>query len=129
LEALTTALRLELAAWNVPVSVVEPGSTQTRIFDKADAAEKAARQHADPQRVGLYSDHLARIAKAQAGMKQDPVQPVVDAIVDAVTSHTPKRRYVVGGARAIGVLLKLPIGLRERLVMSSLGLRGAVAGR
>jgi NAD(P)-dependent dehydrogenase (short-subunit alcohol dehydrogenase family) len=129
LDALTTALRLELEAWNVPISVIEPGSTQTGIFDKAGAAEKAARQHADPQRVRLYSDHLARIDKTQAGMKQDPVQPVADAIVDAVTARTPKRRYVVGGARAIGVLLKLPTGLRERVLMSSLGLRGAVAGR
>jgi NAD(P)-dependent dehydrogenase (short-subunit alcohol dehydrogenase family) len=129
LEALTTAMRLELEAWNVPISMIEPGSTQTRIFDKAGAAEKAARKHADPQRVRLYADHLTRIDKTQAGMKQDPVQPVADAIVAAVTSRRPKRRYVVGGARAIGVLLKLPTGLRERIVMSSLGLRGAVAGR
>jgi hypothetical protein len=79
--------------------------------------------------VRLYSDHLARIDRTQAGMKQDPVQPVADAIVNAVTSRAPKRRYVVGGARAIGILLKLPTGLRERVLMSSLGLRGAVAGR
>ncbi|NUR71772.1 MAG: SDR family NAD(P)-dependent oxidoreductase [Hamadaea sp.] len=129
LESFSNALRLELAAWNIPVSVIEPGSTQTRIFDKAGSAEKAARRLSDPQRVRLYADHLARMDKAQAAMKQDPVQPVADAIVHAVIARTPKRRYVVGGARAIGLLLKMPTGLRERLLMSSLGLRGVAAGR
>jgi NAD(P)-dependent dehydrogenase (short-subunit alcohol dehydrogenase family) len=129
LESLTTALRLELAAWNVPVIVVEPGSTQTRIFDKADAAAKAALKDTDPRRIRLYRDHLARMDKAQARMRQRPVQPVADAIVTAVTARNPRRRYPVGDARAFGVLLRLPTGLRERLVISALGLRGAKAGQ
>jgi len=129
LEALTTALRLELEAWNIPVAVVEPGGTETQIFDKADQAGKAALAQADPARVRLYRDHLARIDKTQAQMRLRPVQPVADAIVAAVTDRRPKRRYLVGDARAIRMLLKLPTGLRERLVLSTLGLRGVVAGR
>jgi NAD(P)-dependent dehydrogenase (short-subunit alcohol dehydrogenase family) len=129
LESLTTALRLELAAWNVPVIVVEPGSTQTRIFDKADAAAKAALQDTDPRLIRLYRDHLARMDKTQARMRQRPVQPVADAIVTAVTARKPRRRYPVGDARTFGVLLRLPTGLRERLVISALGLRGAKAGQ
>jgi len=129
LEAFTVALRLELEAWNMPVVVVEPGTTETSIFAKADTAAKAALRQTDPRRTALYRDHLARLDKSMTAMKPRPVQPVADAIVAAVTDRKPRRRYSVADARAIGVLLKLPTGLRERLVMNSLGLRGAVAGR
>jgi len=129
LEAYTTALRLELAAWNMPVVVVEPGTTETRIFAKADDAAKTALRETDPRRTELYRDHLGRVDKSMAAMKPRPVQPVADAIAAAVTDRKPRRRYSVADARMIGFLLRLPTGLRERLVMSSLGLRGAVAGR
>lgn len=128
LEAYTAALRLELAAWNMPVVVVEPGTTETDIFAKADTAAKAALRETDPRRTALYRDHLACLDKSMTAMKPRPVQPVADAIAAAVTDRKPQRRYSVADARMISVLLKLPTGLRERLVMGSLGLRGATAG-
>ncbi|HEY0695833.1 MAG TPA: SDR family NAD(P)-dependent oxidoreductase [Kribbella sp.] len=42
LEFLSSALRLELAAWRIPVVVVEPGSTSTSILARAGEAEKEA---------------------------------------------------------------------------------------
>ena len=42
LAALADALRLEAAAWNVPVTVVEPGSTDTGIITEAEKNARAA---------------------------------------------------------------------------------------
>jgi len=66
--------------------------------------EQAEQAVAQRHRVPLGEEVLAHPA-----MKPRPVQPVADACM-------------------ISVLLKLPAGLRERLVMGSLGLRGATAG-
>ena len=48
LASLADALRLELAAWGIPVSVVEPGGTDTQIFAKAQAAADAGLAAAGP---------------------------------------------------------------------------------
>jgi hypothetical protein len=108
--------------------VVEPGTTQTRIFAKADSAAKAALEQADPERTALYRDHLDRLDKSVAAMNPRPVQPVADAIVAAVTDRRPRRRYVIADARIASVLVRLPTWLRERLVLGALGLRGVTAG-
>lgn len=124
LDALTAALRVELAAWKLPVVLVEPGTTQTAIFDRSDAAAKVALSAAAPDRLALYQPQLAALTQASARLKRGPVDPVARAIATAVTARAPRRRYVVGDARAVSVLVRLPAGLRERLLTTLLGLRG-----
>lgn len=123
LEALSNALRLELAPWNIPVVVVEPGSTETAIFAKAGEAERAAHGQIGSDRLALYRAHLAAYEKASARFKPGPVDKVAETIVRAVEARRPKRRYAVGDARTLGaVLTKLPAGLRDRVLSSTLGL-------
>ena len=125
LEAMSNALRLELAPWNIPVIVVEPGSTETAIFTKAGVAERAAHEQLGPDRVALYRGHLAAYEKAAARFKPGPVEKVAEVIVRAVEASRPKRRYTVGDARTLGaVLTRLPAGLRDRVLSSTLGLNG-----
>jgi NAD(P)-dependent dehydrogenase (short-subunit alcohol dehydrogenase family) len=125
LEAMSNALRLELAPWNIPVVVVEPGSTETAIFTKAGAAERAAHEQVGSDRLALYRGHLAAYEKASARFKPGPVEKVAEVIVRAVEASRPKRRYTVGDARTLGaVLTRLPAGLRDRLLSSTLGLNG-----
>jgi NAD(P)-dependent dehydrogenase (short-subunit alcohol dehydrogenase family) len=125
LEALSNALRLELAAWNIPVVVVEPGSTQTAIFAKAGSAAQESLRRIDRERVALYRGHLAAYEKAAARFKPGPVDKVAEVIVRAVEAPRPKRRYTVGDARTLGAILtRLPAGLRDRLLSSTLGLSG-----
>jgi hypothetical protein len=45
-----------------------------------------------------------------------------------VETRRPKRRYVVGDARLFSVLLRLPVRLRESVVVAAFGLRGVSAG-
>jgi NAD(P)-dependent dehydrogenase (short-subunit alcohol dehydrogenase family) len=124
LEFLSSALRLELAAWKIPVVVVEPGSTSTNIFVKAGEAEKEAQSRVDQDRLALYRAHLAAVAKASGRVTPGPIDKVAEAIVKAVETRRPKRRYVVGDARLFSVLLRLPVRLRESVVVAAFGLRG-----
>jgi NAD(P)-dependent dehydrogenase (short-subunit alcohol dehydrogenase family) len=127
LESLSAALRIELAAWQIPVVLVEPGGTDTAIFAKAGDAAEAALAAADPARAALYGPHLQAFAKAAAKQALGPVEPVANAVVAAVEARRPKRRYSAGnGIRLFATLSHLPTGLRERLVTSAFGL-GRVA--
>ncbi|MEV1172518.1 SDR family NAD(P)-dependent oxidoreductase [Nonomuraea sp. NPDC049784] len=129
LAALSDAQRLELAAWNIPVVLVEPGATETPIFASAEAAAKSATDSADPHRVALYANHLAAFAKMMAKQKNGPVHRVVKTIVTAVEVRNPKRRYVTGSdAHVLVTLSRLPASLRERLIASNFGLDKVTPG-
>ncbi len=128
LKSLSAALRGELAAWGIPVVLVEPGGTDTQIFASATAAAEAALAAGDPARVALYRPHLEAFAKAAAKQSLGPVEPVADAVVTAIEARRPKRRYSSGnGVRLFGTLSHAPIGLRERLVASAFGLNRVAA--
>lgn len=123
LESFSDSLRVELGAWHIPVVVIEPGGTDTAIFEKADTAARAAFSTADPAKVGLYSDQLAAAGKAAAKQKLGPVDGVAKTIVTVVAARRPKRRYMAGSGVAIfGVLAHLPTGVRERLIRAVFGL-------
>jgi NAD(P)-dependent dehydrogenase (short-subunit alcohol dehydrogenase family) len=123
LASISDALRVELAAWKIPVVVVEPGGTATEIFAKADAAAKIALAETDGEAIALYQGQLAAVAKAAAKQKPGPVAAVARVVVTAVGVRKPKRRYSVGpGARSLGILSHLPDGLRDRVVSNAFGL-------
>lgn len=123
LSAMSDALRLELAGWNIPVIVVEPGATDTRIFAKAEAAATISLKSVDPVQVALYERPLAAIAAATARQRTASVDSVARTIVTAVRAANPKRHYASGiEARMAGVLAGLPAGLKERLIARLLGL-------
>ncbi|MBB5777822.1 SDR family NAD(P)-dependent oxidoreductase [Nonomuraea jabiensis] len=130
LASMSTALRMELAAWDIPVVLIEPGSTATAIFDKAATAAEAALALADPGRAALYAEHLAAVAKATARRRHASTEPVVRTVTTALEARKPKRVYVVpGDARLLGLLSRLPAPLRERLISGTLGLTGVQAGK
>ncbi|MGI5131150.1 SDR family NAD(P)-dependent oxidoreductase [Pseudonocardia sp. CA-107938] len=124
LAALSEALRAELAAWDIPVVLIEPDSTDTPIFAKADADARRALADTDPARVALYAPHLEALAKAMAAQRPAPVEPVAKAIVEAVEARNPKRRYVIGRARMLSMLSRLPASMRESMIARTFGLAG-----
>lgn len=127
LSSLSDALRLELAAWDIPVVVVEPGGTQTDIFAKADTDARTGMAAADPAKVALYSNQLTAVGRAAAKQKLGPVDAVGKTIAKAVTTRRPKRHYTAGSGVAIfGILSHLPAGLRERLISLVFGLGRAM---
>ncbi|WP_214319761.1 SDR family NAD(P)-dependent oxidoreductase [Nonomuraea sediminis] len=116
LESLSDALRVELAAWRIPVVVVEPGALDTPIFAKAAQARRG-------YPAGLYRDQLAKFDAAMAKQTYAPTERVARVIATAVTARRPRPRYVTGrDARLAAILSHLPIGLRDRLLVGALGL-------
>jgi NAD(P)-dependent dehydrogenase (short-subunit alcohol dehydrogenase family) len=127
LVALSDALRLELAPWHIPVTVVEPGGTDTQIFAKAAAGERTALGAATADRAALYQAAIAAVAAAQASQRLAAAEPVARIIASALAARSPRRHYAAGReARLAGLLVALPAGLRERLISQVLGLPGAV---
>ncbi|MGF1430977.1 SDR family NAD(P)-dependent oxidoreductase [Kitasatospora sp. LaBMicrA B282] len=123
LQALSDAQRVELAHWKIPVVVLEPGALQTEIFVKADAASQRAAAVQSPELVALYRDQLAAVGKAMAKIKPSSPTILADAIVKALTVGKPKPRYNVGpDTRLVGLVSRLPLRTRDRMISGVMGL-------
>jgi len=108
LEAVTDALRIELARFGVRVVLIEPGSYGTSIWQRGlellpDRSGSAYKQSYD----------LASQVMARAGQLAPP-DPVVRAVRKALSAHRPKDRYLVGldalSATAMDTLLPTRLG-------------------
>jgi NAD(P)-dependent dehydrogenase (short-subunit alcohol dehydrogenase family) len=126
LEAITDALRLELRRWGISVSVVEPGSVKTPIWEKTEAEGDRLAQRSAGRLDELYGRDLAAFRamahrQAEQGM---PVQKVVRAVVHALTSRRLKTRYPLGSQTrwAIFAARFLPDRLRDWIVRMAVGL-------
>jgi NAD(P)-dependent dehydrogenase (short-subunit alcohol dehydrogenase family) len=105
LEAVANAFRLELAPANIRVSVVEPGSIQSPIWQKAMASSDAWVQSV-PRAVELYGDEIAALRGLAPLLEQRAIAPahVSRAVIHALTSKHPKARYVVGAEARLMLL-------------------------
>ncbi|HXQ12339.1 MAG TPA: SDR family NAD(P)-dependent oxidoreductase, partial [Caulobacteraceae bacterium] len=119
IEALVPALRMELKHAGVAVSLVEPGSTRSAIWDTSIARSKASGAGLTNEAIEQYGPALEalRAFAGRVGRAGSPPQVVARAIVNAVEGRRPKRRYVVGAdARAQLLLGGLPGAWREPLL-------------
>ena len=119
LEALSDALRVELAADGIMVVLIEPGAFRSNIWESAGN---------DVQRR-LDSEYFAAYRRLEEGIRVsqrlmgDPIE-VARLIGGVMTAKSPKARYLVGyDARAIDIYSKLlPTEVRDRLARLTLGL-------
>ncbi len=112
-EALSDALRLELARFGITVVIIEPGFVATGIDAAADASTGTGLTvHAD------YTAMVAGGAKYLAAQVAGGIAPerVAVTIADAAGHRRPRLRYLVpGSARtAVTVLTSLPGRLADR---------------
>jgi len=118
LEALTDALRIELAPFGIGVAIVEPGSIATPIWRKG--AETFQRLAADlpPEATSLYGQRMAafREAATAAGRRGEPADTVAKVVEHALTATRPRTRYLVGrDARLRAAFEHLPDRVRDRV--------------
>ena len=93
LEALSDALRVEVASDGISVSLVEPGGFKTGIWE--DMQRDIAKREAEGSRfVPAYQRSLAGQRMLQ-GLMGDP-RGVAKVIVKALTASFPRARYLVG---------------------------------
>ncbi|MCX7428478.1 MAG: SDR family NAD(P)-dependent oxidoreductase [Planctomycetia bacterium] len=126
LEALTDSLRVEVRRWGISVSIVEPGSVATPIWEKSRAAADAMAEEAPPEALELYAADIARFREVtgKAGEAAMPVEKVVRVVVHALTARRPRTRYPVAAdtRMAIAVFRFLPDRVRDWLIRRQFGL-------
>ncbi|MCU1404867.1 MAG: Dehydrogenase [Glaciihabitans sp.] len=116
LEAVSDALRRELAPHGVQVVVIEPGAVKTEMADRGAATTSglAAEMTPELQRLygGLVSANLAQTAAHIGnGMTADEAGSI---IARAATTRRPRTRYAVG--RDAAIIIGLARILPDRLL-------------
>jgi NAD(P)-dependent dehydrogenase (short-subunit alcohol dehydrogenase family) len=119
IEALSDALRIEVARDGVKVILVEPGGFDTGIWEDT---QRQADKRADSRYRSAYQRSLAGVRLTRPVMGDPGV--VARAIAAAVASRRPRTRYLVGyDAQAIRAYhLVVPERVRDRLARLTLDL-------
>lgn len=118
IEALSDAMRLELAGAGIHVALIEPGPIRTRFLATAIAR---FRQSIDIEGSPHREAYLARLAGMEAGGKSTfKVEPEAVAlkVVHALESPRPRLRYMVTTPTYVAAGLRriLPTRLLDRVV-------------
>lgn len=102
IEAMSDALRLELAPWGIKVALIEPGAVKTPLWEKALHKFEDLPNHVTAEQLQLYyprwSEALqqAKVDKERFLRTALPPERVAKAVIHALTAKQPKTRYVVG---------------------------------
>jgi NAD(P)-dependent dehydrogenase (short-subunit alcohol dehydrogenase family) len=110
LEAYSDALRRELLPWGMHVSVVEPGSIATPIWETSLERAEHTLDKLPAKALTLYGQAMqASRHRARAlGRRGLPPGEVAEVVAHALTSKRPRRRYIVGrGTRYVIWLARL----------------------
>jgi NAD(P)-dependent dehydrogenase (short-subunit alcohol dehydrogenase family) len=126
LEALTDALRLELAPWGISVSIIEPGAVATPIWEKGMKNGAAMLAAAPPEALVLYAEALEAFKKTSEHAARNAADPldVARAVEHALVAARPRTRYVIGRRAKIGAAMALlmPDRLRDSMVAKAMRL-------
>lgn len=120
LEAIADALRVELRPWGIRVSIVEPGSIATPIWEKGQDAADELEQQLSPRGHELYDPAIAAVRQAarDAAARGVPPGRVAKAVAHALTARRAKTRYLVGNDARLQLAMAslLPDRARDSLV-------------
>jgi NAD(P)-dependent dehydrogenase (short-subunit alcohol dehydrogenase family) len=126
MEAITDALRMELAPWEIGVSIVDPGNIATPIWQKSLATADALASHLPAEALELYAHGLtvARAAAQKEAVHSSPPELVARAVEHALTAKRPRTRYYAGRDASLQAVLArfLPDRMMDRLIMKHIGL-------
>lgn len=127
LEALSDALRMEVAPFGVSVVLVEPG------FVKTDIGAASRRQAADfAVAANGYEELIAKVTAYVGKQVADngiPAERVARQIADAAEARNPKARYVMPASRRVlvGFMNSLSDGAADRAKRRAFGMSKAAA--
>jgi NAD(P)-dependent dehydrogenase (short-subunit alcohol dehydrogenase family) len=98
LEALSDCMRAELKPFGISVSIVEPGSIKTRIFDKAAVSVDEIVRALPADGLRYYSSNFETMRKLIAMQDRNavPAERVAKVVEHALTAARPRTRYLVG---------------------------------
>lgn len=122
--AVADALRRELRPWGLHVSLIEPGTIATPIWDKGEPEAEATLRALPEEGRELYGETLARLVRMaiDMGRKGKPPEAVAKVVEHALTASRPRTRYLVGDAKIQAPLLGLlPDRLGDALIARQIG--------
>lgn len=125
LEAVGDIFRQELAPWGISVSIVEPGSIATEIWDRGEREADAVGERS-PAREELYGKAIAGYRKVVRSVADRGIPPekVAETIEHALTARRPRTRYLVGLDARFQARAKpfIPTRVFDRIVARVMGL-------
>jgi NAD(P)-dependent dehydrogenase (short-subunit alcohol dehydrogenase family) len=126
LEAVGDVFRQELRPWGIKVSIVEPGSIATPIWERGMDEADAVEERAGDGHVDLYGKSVAayREVAMKTAARGIPPEKVAIKIEHALSTRRPRTRYLVGAdARGQAMAIRLlPDRLVDRLVARATGM-------
>jgi len=125
LEAVGDVFRQELRPWGISVSIVEPGSIDTEIWDRGEQTADEIGERT-PAREELYGKAIASYRKVIRDLAERGIAPekVAETIEHALSARRPKPRYLVGIDAKLQARAKIVIPTRafDRIVARVMGL-------
>jgi NAD(P)-dependent dehydrogenase (short-subunit alcohol dehydrogenase family) len=124
IEALGDVFRQELRPWGISVSIVEPGSIKTPIWERSEREIDALVERA-PATEELYGRQLAAVRRVSRKLGERGIAPdrVAARIEHALTARRPRSRYLVGMDVKLQARAKIVIPTRawDRIVARMIG--------
>jgi len=123
MEALADTLRVELLPWRIHVALIEPGMIATPIWQTSIDAALSMLETASPVVMEYYGERLGAIRRrAERGMGGLAPDVVARAIEHALTSSSPRTRYLIGRDARLRLWLErvLPDRMRDRVIDTAL---------
>jgi NAD(P)-dependent dehydrogenase (short-subunit alcohol dehydrogenase family) len=98
LAALAAGLRQELAPWGIHVTLLEPGSIATPIWDKAAASAETQTATLSAEAEEQYGETLQGLEKliAETAARGSAPDAVAKAVEEALTDSRPPLRKLIG---------------------------------
>jgi NAD(P)-dependent dehydrogenase (short-subunit alcohol dehydrogenase family) len=126
IEAVGDTFRQELRPWGISVSIVEPGSIDTPIWDRGERAADELGERAPPEREALYGKTIERYRKVARDTAERGIPPekAAKTIEHALTVRHPRSRYLVGLDAKVQARVKIviPTPVWDRIVTRIMGL-------
>lgn len=126
-EALADAMRRELHGTGIEISVIQPGTIATPIWEKSSEATERMVGTLPPEAHEHYgkSFDTLRAVVQDAVRRADPPEVVFRAVLHALTAASPRTRYPVGSTARLQVFLArfVPDRLLDWTLLKAMGLR------
>ncbi len=126
IEAVGDVFRQELRPWGISVSIVEPGSIDTAIWERGEREADEVGKRAHPDQEDLYGKAIASYRKVARQLAKRGIAPekVAETVEQALSASRPRPRYLVGLDAKVQARLKplLPTPIFDWVVARAMGL-------
>jgi NAD(P)-dependent dehydrogenase (short-subunit alcohol dehydrogenase family) len=125
IEAVGDVFRQELRPWGISVSLVEPGSIDTPIWERGERTADEVGERS-PEREALYGRAIESYRKVvrQLAERGIPPEKVAKVVEHALSAGRPRTRYLVGLDAKVQARIKpfVPTPVFDRVVARMMGL-------